>query len=66
MPDFVDKLLKNDMLDVNRPDKQGNTALIRASSQGHKRIVVQLLKHGKVDVNHQNIHGNTALMTCNP
>ncbi len=48
---------------MNHQDKSGcRTALIRASEDGHAKIVQMLLKHKNIDVNQQDNNGNTALI----
>ena len=51
--------------DLNRRDKEGNTALILAACYDHTAAVVKaLLAHG-ADINAQNKKGETALDICN-
>lgn len=63
--EVVRALLKQEGVDVNIRDNDGETALIWASAKGtkgHLKVVTALLKHDGVDVNIQNIGGWTALI----
>jgi ankyrin repeat protein len=57
----VIELLKEEKLDVNFQDIDGDTALILATGAGHKEIVLELLKATSLDVTLQNIYGETAM-----
>ncbi len=46
---------------INYKDKNGNTALMKASMNGHRAIVDTLISH-KADINIQNKYGETAFM----
>eukprot|EP00598_Pedospumella_elongata_P000802 CAMPEP_0184971942 /NCGR_PEP_ID=MMETSP1098-20130426/4049_1 /TAXON_ID=89044 /ORGANISM="Spumella elongata, Strain CCAP 955/1" /LENGTH=1168 /DNA_ID=CAMNT_0027494147 /DNA_START=137 /DNA_END=3643 /DNA_ORIENTATION=+ len=60
---FVRELLKKaNKKDVNWQNEDGNTALMKAASEGLTEIVRLLLDHSDVDVNVQNEKGLTALM----
>jgi ankyrin repeat protein len=47
---IIVQLLKDDRVDVNLYDNEGDTALIWASHCGYTDTVVELLKHDDVDV----------------
>ena len=47
--------------DLNKADKDGNTALIRAAAEGHIETVHALIKAG-ADLNKANKNGDTALI----
>ena len=49
-------------LDVNLQDRDGDSALIRASYCGYAEIVELLLSRPEIDVNLQNRYGNSALI----
>ena len=57
----VRRQLEQDGIDVNAKNSEGYTALILASSNGHKEIVEMLLEKG-ADVNAKDSDGWTALM----
>jgi ankyrin repeat protein len=58
---MVRELLKQNKVDVNIMDDDGETALIVASKKGHLEVVRALLDHDDVDVNIEDNDGCTAL-----
>lgn len=60
--EFVKFLIENGA-DVNSKDKNGNTALISASSNRDLEIA-KLLIENRADLNAKNKHGKTALMVA--
>jgi ankyrin repeat protein len=48
--------------DINSKDFNGDTALIRASKDGHEAVVEKLLNHPNIDINTENKYGRTALI----
>ena len=48
-------------IDVNLSNKDGYTALMMASQNGHLKIVNMLLNCKEIDIYFQNKYGNTAL-----
>jgi ankyrin repeat protein len=54
-------LLKDEKVDTNLEDANGQTALTMASMNGHAEVVAELLRHDMVHINHQSRNGNTAL-----
>jgi ankyrin repeat protein len=46
--------------DVNSEDEKGNTLLLVACQNGHRKML-DLLLNRMADINHQNSNGNTAL-----
>ncbi len=57
----VRRQLEQDGIDVNAKNSEGYTALILASSNGHKEIVEMLLEKGS-DVNAKDKYNATALI----
>jgi len=57
----VQEILKEGKVDINKKDKNGNTALIWASQEGHIEIVKSLLANG-ANINEKDKYGNTALI----
>jgi ankyrin repeat protein len=55
-------LLAIENINVNQQNKDGNTALMWASHQGHQEIVQILLNKENINVNQQDKDGFTALM----
>jgi ankyrin repeat protein len=53
--------MRNERVDVNVPNDNGDTAFLRASSKGQTEIVATLLNCGKVDLNLPTLSGDTAL-----
>ncbi len=64
--DKVKEILNDEIIDVNFQDEYGNTALIRASTNGCIEAVKLLLNYEKelVDPNIQNNDGETALINA--
>ena len=63
LKEIVQILLENVRTQINKQDFEGRTALMWASSKGHKEIVKMLLLHGKsLHLNQQDKHGFTALI----
>ncbi|CAG2106272.1 unnamed protein product, partial [Medioppia subpectinata] len=62
----VDRILSNNLEDVNAVNKSGWTALMYAANYGHFNIIRLLVRHN-VNVNFQDSIGRTALMmaACN-
>ena len=58
--DALKSLLVNREIDADLRDAKGNTLLLVACQNGHKRIVKLVLREG-ADVNATNFQGNTAL-----
>lgn len=50
-------VLSRDDIDVNRQNRNGNTALIWACRKGHANIIVQLLQHSDIDYTILNKYG---------
>ena len=61
--DALKSLLVNREIDADLRDAKGNTLLLVACQNGHKRIVKLVLREG-ADVNATNFQGNTALHFC--
>ncbi len=61
---LVKRLMKEDGIDLNIQDKEGNTALFYAVESKDDKMVYELLinKKDKIDTNIQNNDGNTALI----
>ncbi|MBY0405431.1 MAG: ankyrin repeat domain-containing protein, partial [Cyanobacteria bacterium] len=55
-------ILQEQQNNINAKDKNGYTALIRASKDGHKTVVEKLLKHPSIDINAEDNYGRTALI----
>ncbi|CAN0024153.1 unnamed protein product, partial [Discosporangium mesarthrocarpum] len=58
----VERMLDNGV-PANVRDLHGNTILIIACQNGHKRVLKAALRRG-ADINASNHHGNTALHYC--
>jgi len=59
----VQEILKEGKVDINKKDKDGNTALILASWNGHNEIVKSLLANG-ANINEKGEDGWTALISA--
>lgn len=57
--EFVDKLLKNKIVDINICDEAGNNILTRLLKAGAYDLVLQHMGNKDWDINHQNLDGNT-------
>lgn len=57
--EIIELLLSDKRVDVNKRDRDGNTALMMAITSDHHQVLEALVK--RIDVNIQNCQGNTAL-----
>ena len=57
--EFVDKLLKKKIVDINICDEAGNNILVRLLKYGAYDVVLNHMGNKNWDVNHQNMDGNT-------
>jgi len=57
--EFVDKLLKKKIVDINICDEAGNNILVRLLKCGAYDVVLNHMGNKNWDVNHQNMDGNT-------
>ena len=62
--DLVRDLFQYAVLDLTWQDREGMTALMIASREGHTEIVQMLLERTEIDVNLQDEDGMTALMNA--
>jgi len=59
--DVVEKLLKNENVEINQVDMDGKTSLYWACYKGYKEVVKALLKNKKINVNLADKEGKTPL-----
>lgn len=57
--DFVDKLLKKKIVNINTCDDAGNSVLMRLLKHGDYDLVLSHMGNKDWDINHQNQDGNT-------
>ena len=57
--EFVDKLLKKKLVDINLTDEFGNSILMRLLKAGAYDVVLKYMSDKSWDINHQNDDGNT-------
>ena len=57
--EFVDKLLKKKIVDVNLTDEFGNSILMRLLKAGAYDVVLKYMSDKSWNINHQNDDGNT-------
>lgn len=57
--EFVDRLLKKKIVDINTCDEAGNNILVRLLKYGAYDVVLNHMGNKDWDINHQNLDGNT-------